>query len=102
MTPLPTRPRAERRPQQVRTNEGITAGPKLSPEQIDYFKLRMVEHGTPARFLYQGRCLDIVTGALDTKGINIIHQRHYWHFTAATAREIASALGEGVRVVLSE
>jgi len=77
-------------------------GPKLSGEQIQRFKSQMVDSATPVRFLYRGQCLDIVTGDLQAKGINVIYQRHYWNFTAATAREIAKALGTDVRAVLSE
>jgi hypothetical protein len=77
-------------------------GPKLSREQVQQFESRMVQHGTPARFLYRGHCLDIVTGDLQDKGINIIYQRHYWNFTSDTAREIEKALGNDVRAILSE
>lgn len=77
-------------------------GPQLSDEQIQRFKSQMVDRGTPVRFLYRGQCLNIVTGDLQTKGINVIYQWHYWNFTAATAREIAQALGTDVRAVLSE
>jgi hypothetical protein len=77
-------------------------GPKLSAEQIRHFKLQMVSRGAPVRFLYKGQCLDIVTGELQKKGINVIFQRVYWNFTAATAREVAKTLGHDVRIVLSE
>ncbi len=77
-------------------------GPKLNNEQIGRFKVQMVGRGTPARFLYKGQCLNIVTGELQKKGINIIYQRHYWNFTADTAREIAKTLGDDVRLVLGE
>ncbi len=77
-------------------------GPSLSGEQILRFQFQMVAKGTPVRFLYRGQCLNIVTGDLQAKGINVIHQWHYWNFTAATAREIVEALGTDVRAVLSE
>jgi hypothetical protein len=78
------------------------SGPKLNEEQIQRFKSQMVECGTPVRFLYRGQCLNIVTGDLQTKGINVIYQWHYWNFTTATAMEIAKALGTDIRAVLSE
>jgi hypothetical protein len=77
-------------------------GPRLNSEQIQIFKAQMVDRGTPVRFLYRGQCLDIATGELQAKGINVIHQLHYWNFTAATALAIAKALGAGVRAALSE
>jgi hypothetical protein len=33
---------------------------------------------------------------LQQKGINVIHQRHYWNFTEATIREIVRALGANI------
>jgi hypothetical protein len=77
-------------------------GPRLSPQDIEYFKWRMVPDGTPVRFLYRGQCLNILTGALQKKGINVIFQRHYWNFTKETAKEIALRLGRDVQPVFSE
>ena len=77
-------------------------GPKLTDEQIRHFKAQMIKDGTPVRFLYRGHCLDITTGVLQHKGINVIYQRHYWNFAAETAKEIAKSLGSDVRAILSK
>jgi hypothetical protein len=67
--------------------------PKLSKEQIEKYKKKMVKNGTPARFLYNGQNLNIVTGETLKKGINVMHQLVYWNFDKATAKEIAKELG---------
>jgi hypothetical protein len=77
-------------------------GPNLTPEDVMYFKGLMVSHGIPVRFLYRGQCLNILTGELQKKGINVIFQRHYWNFTRETAKEIVLRLGQDVRAVFSE
>ncbi|MGO9014668.1 MAG: hypothetical protein ACLQF0_06775 [Dissulfurispiraceae bacterium] len=67
--------------------------PKLTNDQMEEVKKEMVSNGIPVRFLHQGCCLDIITGHLQKKGINIIHQRHYWTFTRETSLKIAKWLG---------
>lgn len=77
-----------------------TIGPKLSKEQIAEVKDEMTLTGDPVRFLHNGQCLNIVTGELMKKGINIMHQIVYWNFDKETSRKIASWLG--VKAVFSD
>jgi len=65
----------------------------LTPEQIDEIRAEMVPNGTPVRFQIGGQTLDISTGRLQPKGINVIHQIHYWKFTKDTSEKIAKWVG---------
>lgn len=65
----------------------------LTPEQIAEIRAEMVPQGIPVRFQQAGRTLDISTGHLQPKGINVIHQIHYWKFTKETSLKIAQWLG---------
>jgi hypothetical protein len=81
-------------------------GPKvsdvLSEEEIEAIKASMVswKDTVPVRFMYKGRNLNISSGRLMPKGINVIHQIHYWNFPRDTAKRIAKALQ--VQAVFSE
>ena len=66
---------------------------KLTEDQIEYFKKKMVPKGVPIRFLQNGQNLDVITGELMPKGINIMHQIVYWNFDKETGKEIANLLG---------
>jgi hypothetical protein len=87
-------------------SEQSPLGPKLldvfTPEQIEQLRTEMVpcSQAEIVRFLLNGQALSIETGHLQPKGINIIHQVHYWNFTKATAEKIAHALC--VKAVFSE
>ena len=75
-------------------------GPKLTTEQTDEIRGELIKEGVPVRFLHNGRNLSIVSGALQPKGINVMYQVVYWHFTRETANKIARWLG--CRAVFSE
>jgi len=75
-------------------------GPKLTPEQVHHFSEHSIKSGTPCRFMFKGRNLNIVTGALQRKGVNVIYQRVYWNFDQAAAKQIASILG--CKVIISK
>lgn len=65
----------------------------LSPEQIAEIRDELVPNGTPVRFQIGGQTLDICTGRLQRKGINVIHQIHYWKFSKNTSEKISQWLG---------
>ncbi len=67
---------------------------KLTNEQIEeVLKERVaMRDAFPVRFLHDGRALNIETGALDKKGINVMHQLTYWAFNKETSRKIAKWL----------
>lgn len=77
--------------------------PKLTSEQIEEIKKEMVKwrycpeptsaDPCPVRFLIGGQCLNIETGNLQQKGINVIYQQVYWNFTKETSKKIAKWLG---------
>jgi len=62
---------------------------KLTDEQKAELKTEMVSTGTPVRFLRNGQAVNICTGDLSPKGINVMHQPVYWCFPKATAKKIA-------------
>ena len=64
----------------------------MTPEQIAEVKAEMVANGLPVRFLVNGRALNLSTGELQQKGINVIHQMCYWNFTRETSKKIAKWL----------
>lgn len=64
----------------------------LTPKQIAEIKSEMIPSGTPVRFQVAGQTLDICTGQLQKKGINVIHQIHYWCFSKETSLKIANWL----------
>ena len=80
-------------------------GPRLSdaytPAQIEALRGEMVPcpRATPVRF-HRRRDLFLLSGNLQPKGINVIHQNFYWNFTRATAKKIAAALN--VKAIFSE
>ncbi len=86
------------------TSTLAATGPKLancfSPAEIEKIKAEFVQVGVPVRFLDKGRNLNIVTGELMPKGVNVIYQTVYWRLTRETANKIATKLG--VRAVFSE
>lgn len=81
------------------TADMVTA-PKLTKEQIGEIKDEITPCGRPVRFMFQGRSLNIVTGELCKKGINIMYQIVYWNFEEETSKKIASWLG--VKAVFSD
>jgi hypothetical protein len=76
-------------------------GPKLTPEQAAEVRAELAPGGVPVRFLFHGQCLDIQTGALQSKGINVIHQNHYWGFSRETSNKVVKFLGNDVRAEFS-
>jgi len=66
---------------------------KLTPEQAAEIKSEVVGKGVPVRFMVKGQALNITSGELSQKNINVIHQITYWHFTKDTAKKIAEWLG---------
>lgn len=65
----------------------------LTPEEIAEIKLEMVQKGRPVRFQDGGQTISITTGEKQPKGINVIHQIHYWNFTEETSKKIAALTG---------
>jgi hypothetical protein len=82
------------------TNQEPREGPKLTDEQVKHFKSLMIPNGQPVRFMYEGCALNIISGQMQKKSINIIYQRCYWNFSHDTSLEIAKVLG--VKAVFSE
>lgn len=78
----------------------LEPGPSLNENQIAHFKAALVNPGVPVRFLHNGGALNIMTGHVQPRGINVIYQRVYWNFSRETALEIAKLLN--VRAVFSE
>ena len=66
---------------------------KLSPEQAAEIKKEVVGEGIPTRFMVKGTSLNISTGELDQKHINVMYQTTYWNFTKDTAKKIGEWLG---------
>ena len=50
------------------------------------------------RFFYKGQNLNILTGTLMPKGVNVINQFTYWKFTKEIANYIASELNVTVNI----
>ena len=75
-------------------------GPCLTDALKMHYIKQQVKKGTPCRFMYKGRNLNISTGLLAKNGINVMYQLVYWHFTKATARDIAKHLK--CKVIFSE
>jgi hypothetical protein len=86
------------------TSTVAAIGPKLadffSPAELEEIKAEFVQVGVPVRFLDNGRNLNIATGELMPKGVNVIYQTVYWQLARETANKIATRLG--VRAVFSE
>jgi hypothetical protein len=76
------------------------SGPRLTEDQVAHFKSALVKPGTPVRFLHNGGALNIITGHVQPRGINVIYQQVYWNFARETALEIARLLN--VSAVFSE
>lgn len=74
--------------------------PKLNDAQVAEVSLEMVKHGVPVRFLHNGQCLNLITGEVQPKGINIMYQTVYWNFTKATSKKIAGWLN--IKAVFSQ
>lgn len=74
--------------------------PALNEEQVQEARSEMIRDGVPVRFLLDGRNLDIITGDLQPKGTNVIHQIVYWNFSRETSKKIAAWLG--CTVIFSE
>lgn len=66
---------------------------KLTKEQIEYFREKLVDKGRPVRFLNEkGQNVNLSTGETLPKGTLVIHQFVYWNMTEETAKEIAELL----------
>lgn len=67
---------------------------KLNNSEIEYVRFNLVsdKQATVVRFLKDGRNLNIETGYLLPKGINVINQIHYWNFPKWLSLEIAKWL----------
>ena len=78
--------------------------PKLNKEQIEEIKKELVsmEEAETVRFLYHGQNLNIITGDLQPKGLNILYQIVYWHFKKETIEKILKYLGNDVKVIYSK
>lgn len=72
----------------------------LTDQQIGELRDELVPDGVPVRFQIDGQTVNIFTGERQPKGINVIHQLHYWHFTRPTAEKIAQWLG--AKAIFSE
>lgn len=66
---------------------------KLSESQLEEVRSELIQEGVPVRFLVDGQNLNVITGELMAKGVNIINQLVYWNFTRPTARKVAVWLG---------
>lgn len=66
----------------------------LTSEQVAELKGEMVsmKEAAVVRFQVGGRCLNISSGYLQPRGINVLHQTAYWCFTRETALKIAGWL----------
>lgn len=73
---------------------------KLTEEQIKEVQNEQVQDGVPVRFQINGQTLNIVTGDLQTRGINVMYQIVYWNFTKETSQKIANWLG--AKAIFSE
>lgn len=72
----------------------------LTEEQVKYFLNKVSKDKSkckPVRFQLNGRTMNISTGELQERGINVIHQYFYWNFTNETANEIGRVLTENNR-----
>jgi hypothetical protein len=65
----------------------------LTKEQQKRIKPLLIPNGVPVRFQEDGQTCDIVTGQKQKKGITVIYQLVYWHFTKELAKEIAKLTG---------
>lgn len=69
--------------------------PKLTEVQKEEVLKELVPEskGVPVRFQLDGRTMDIITGELQPKSINVIYQNFYWRFSRETSLKIAKWLG---------
>ncbi len=76
---------------------------KLTQEQVMELKGEMVsaKEAQIVRFLYNGQNLNLITGELMSKGVNVMNQVVYWNFNKATIDKILKYL-PGVKAVFSE
>jgi hypothetical protein len=65
----------------------------LTETQIAEVRSEMVKDGTPVRFQINGQTLNLTTGELQPKGINVLYQLVYWNFTKETSKKIAEWTG---------
>lgn len=79
-------------------------GPSLTQEQLDKLRTYKVkkENLVPCRFMFKGQALNIYTGKLDKKGVNVMYQTHYWNFDTKLARMIKQELGRDVMIKLGD
>lgn len=61
---------------------------KLTAAQCAEVRAELVKQGAPVRFMVNGRALNIITGELQPRGINVIYQVCYWNFARDTACEV--------------
>jgi hypothetical protein len=55
--------------------------------------IRTIPDGDPVRFMFEGQSVDIVTGELTPKNVNVIFQKVYWNVDRPTAKRIAKLTG---------
>lgn len=72
----------------------------LTPTEITQFKAERIPNGIPVRFMHEGQSVNVITGALDPKGCNIMYQTTYWNFDRKTSLKIATLTG--TRATFSE
>ena len=68
-------------------------GKKLTKKQEAEVIREMVKVGVPVRFMIGGQVLNILTGELQPKGGNVMHNWVFWNFTKETSKKIAKWLG---------
>jgi hypothetical protein len=67
--------------------------PQLTQDQIKEICSERIINGVPVRFQIGGQTLNIETGELQPKWVNVMYQLVYWNFTRETAKKIAGWLG---------
>ncbi|KKN28154.1 hypothetical protein LCGC14_0857200 [marine sediment metagenome] len=65
---------------------------KLTDIQMNEVLAECIPNGVPVRFMVGGQALNICTGELNPKHINVINSIVYWNFTKKTISKIAGWL----------
>jgi len=82
--------------------------PRLSNEQIVIINKAIRDENysmsscKPVRFLFKGQSLNIETGDLTPRNINVLYQTIYWNFSKDIVKKIPSFLGNDVTVIYSD
>jgi len=71
-------------------------GPRLTDSQYHEICEEAIPNARPVRFLVDGCALNILTGYMQRRGTNVVHQMVYWNFSQETADKIAQWLGAKV------